>query len=337
MLVVYAKYKRKELIMGKNLYEQKFNVVLTSELHMTDEYLDETGQGTLFTSYGNPIDTYDIKRALDDPLKAVLLDVKEVLCAQSLCDADQFYHLDKCLPNHSDGSITMSEYGVYSDAIFAEGRYQLLVKFFIGTVFDKQLTERDVMDFLPQVVVKYGNVVISEMGSVSVVDATKMLDKTKVSASVNYRMYHDGKRKEFYELPDRLNVSVCVYSGRSVVRFVEYYRDLYEYCVNKVKADKYFCMTSNPPLTDLMSYGYEYFEYGYNDDDIDYGYRDRVTSVDSLAVSNFLNNFLNAYYNYEATEDTKDLLDADDHFRDDIIWTEELLDKVMVQFGFTRR
>lgn len=323
--------------MSKNLYEQKFSVILSSELHVTDDYKSETGQDTLFTNYGNQIDTYDIKRTLDDPLKAALLDAKEVLCAQSLCDCDQFYHLDKCLPNHSDCSITMSEYGVYSNAVFAAGCYQLLVKFFITTVFDKQLTEYDVMNFLPQVVVKYGNVVVNEIGTASVIDVTKVFGDTKVSASTNYRMYHDDKLDEFYELPDRLNVSVCVYSGRNVVKFIEYYMDLYEFCVKKLKIDKYFCTTSNPPLADFMDYGYEYFDYGYNDDDIDYGYRDRVTSEDGLTISNFLNKFLDAERNYEATEDTKCLLDIDDYFREDIVWTEELLDKIMEQFGFTKR
>lgn len=323
--------------MGKNLYEQKFVAVLSSDLRMTEEYTSETGQDTLFANYGNQIDTYDIKRTLDDPLKAALLDAKEVLCAQSLCDCDQFYHLDKCLPNHDDCSITMSEYGVYSNAVFANGCYQLLVKFFITTVFDKQLTEYDVMSFLPQIVVKYGNVIVSEIGSAQVSDATKVLGDTKVSASVNYRMYYDSERDEVYELPDRLNVSVCAYSGREIVKFIEYYRDLYDLCINKLKTDKYFCATSNPPLTDFMNYGHEYFDYGINDDDIDYGYRDRVTSEDSLTISNFLNNFLSADYNYKATDDTKCLLDIDGYFRDDIVWTEELLDKIMGQFGFVKR
>lgn len=323
--------------MGKNLYEQKFSIVLASDLHMTDEYKSETGQDILFTNYGDTTDTYDIKHALDDPLKAAMLDAKEVLCAQSLCDCDQFYHLDKCLSNHSDCSITMSEYGVYSNAIFANGRYQLLVKFFITTVFDKQLTEYDVMSFLPQVVVKYGSVIVNEIGAASVVDVTKVFGETKVSASVNYRMYHDSERGNIYELPDRLNVSVCVYSGRNVVKFIEYYRDLYELCINKFKADEYFCATNNPPLADFMDYGYEYFDYGINDDDIDYGYRDRVTSEDSLTISDFLNKFLFADRNYEATDDTKGLLDIDDYFRDDIVWTEELLDKIMGQFGFVKR
>lgn len=323
--------------MGKNLYEQKFIVVLTADLHMTDEYKREFGRDVLFTNYGDTIDAYDVKSALDDPLKAALLNAKEVLCSQALCDGEQFYHLDEFLPNPSDCSITMSEYGVQENITVENGRYHLSVNFSITTVFNKQLTEHDVMDFLPRVVVKYGNVVVSEIGSVRVSDVTNVFGDTKVSASVNYRMYRDDRRGNVYELPDRLNVSVCVYSGRSVAKFVEYYRDLYEYCVNKVKADKYFCMTSNPPLTDLMSFGYEYFDYGYNDDDIDYGYRDRVTSVDSLAVSKFFNDFLNASYNYESTKDTEGLLYDNDHFRDDIVWTEELLDKVMTQFGFMKR
>lgn len=323
--------------MPRFIYEQTFDVVLSSELHVTDEYKRELGRDTLFTNYGDTIDTCDVKCALDDPLKAALLDAKEVLCAQSLCNCDQFYNLNDTLTNHSDCSITMSEYGVYSNAIFTNGCYQLLVKFRITTVFDKQLTEHDVMNFLPQVVAKYGNVIVSEIGSVRVSDVTKVLGDTKVSASVNYRMYCDDKHGDVYELPDRLNVSVCVYSGRSVVRFIEYYRDLYEYCVNKVETDKYFCTTSNPPLADFMNYGYEYFDYGYNDDDIDYGYHDRVTSLDSLTISNFFNKFLGADHEYEATEDTEDLLDNDDYFRDDIVWTEELLDEVMEQFGFMKR
>lgn len=323
--------------MSKYIYEQSFNIELSSDLHMADEYKREFGRDTLFTNYGDTIDAYDVKSALDDPLKTALLDVKEVLCAQSLCNCDQFYHLNDRLPNHGDCSITMSERGVQENITVENGCYHISANFSITTVFDRQLTEYDVTGFLPQVIVRYGNVVVGEIGSVRVSDVANVFGDTKVSASVNYRMYLDNKRGDIYELPDRLNVSVCVYGGRSVIRFVEYYRDLYEYCVNKVKADKYFCMTSNPPLTDLMSYGYEYFDYGYNDDDIDYGYRDRVTSVDSLAVSNFLNNFLNASYNYEATEDTKDLLDSDDYFRDDVVWTEELLDKVMGQLGFMKR
>lgn len=323
--------------MSKFIYEQMFDVKLSSDLHMTDEYKRELGRDVLFTNYGDTIDAYDVKSALDDPLKAALLNVKEVLCSQALCDGKQFYHLDEFLPNPSDCSITMSECGVQENITVENGCYHLSVNFSITTVFDKRLTEHDVMDFLPRVVVKYGNVIVSEIGSVRVSDVTNVFGDTKVSASVNYRMYRDDKRGDVYELPDRLNVSVCVYGGRSVIRFVEYYRDLYECCVNKVKADKYFCTTNNPPLSDLMNYGYEYFDYGYNDDDIDYGYRDRVTSVDSLTVSNFLNNFLNASYNYEATEDTKELLNGDDYFRDDIVWTEELLDKVMTQFGFMKR
>ena len=81
--------------MSEHIYEQSFSIELTSKLHITDEFKQKFGMDTLSHYFGNEIEDYAVKTALEDPMKAVTLDSKEVLCALAMCNDKFFYDLPK--------------------------------------------------------------------------------------------------------------------------------------------------------------------------------------------------------------------------------------------------
>lgn len=326
--------------MSEHIYEQGFSIELTSKLHVTDEFRQKFGMDTLSHYFGNDIEEYDAKKALEDPMKAVTLDSKEVLCALALCNHGFFYDLPKRVESRNGESVTLKDGVVHTKIIFDNGVYSFKVSFGINTVFDHQLTTENVMMWLPAIVVAYGTFAITEASDVKVTDATEVFDKTKAYCSLATRTYFDDERDLLLELPDKLNVTVLLSRGNKVVRALTYHRDLYDICTKHLCEDEEY---QNRYYFDICDALLVFFDYGYErlDESADWDSDDIyindpiVKSSDELSISEFLNEYLNAYENFEATDDTKYLINEDGEFRSDIVWTEVLLDKIMLKFGFT--
>ena len=325
--------------MSNHIYEQSFFIELTSKLHVTDEFRQKFGMDTLSHYFGNGIEEYDVKKALEDPMKAVTLDSKEVLCALALCDHGFFYDLPKRVETRNGESVTLKDEVVHTKITFDDGVYCFKVSFGINTVFDHQLTTENVMMWLPAIVVAYGKFVITETSDVKVTDADEVFDKTKAYSSLATRTYFDAERDLLLELPDKLNVTILLSRGDKVVRVLTYYRDLYDICTKHLcEGEEY----QNRYYFDICDSLLVFFDYGYErlDESADWDSDDIyvndpiVKSSDELSISEFLNKYLNAYENFEATDDTKYLINEDGEFRSDIVWTEVLLDKIMLKFGF---
>ena len=325
--------------MGNHIYEQSFSIELTSKLHVTDEFRQKFGMDTLSHYFGNDIEDYDVKKALEDPMKAVTLDSKEVLCALTMCNHGFFYDTPKRVETRSGESVSIKDEVVYTKITFDDGVYCFKISFGINTVFDHQLTTENVMMWLPAIVVAYGKFVITEVSDVKVTDADEVFDKTKAYSSLATRTYFDDERDLLLELPDKLNVTVLLSRGNKVVRALTYCRDLYDICIKHLREDEEY---QNRYYFDICDALLVFFDYGYErlNEDADWDSDDIyindpiVKPSDGLSISEFLNKYLNAYENFEATDDTKYLLDEDGEFRSDIVWTEVLLDKIMLKFGF---
>lgn len=325
--------------MSEHVYEQSFSIELTSKLHVTDEFKQKFGMDTLSRYFDNDIEDYDVKTALEDPMKAVLLDSKEVLCALAMCNHGFFYDLPKSVETRSGESVTLKDEVVHTKITCDNGVYCFKVSFGINTVFDHQLTTENVMMWLPAIVTAYGTFVITEASDVKVTDADEVFDKTKAYSSLATRTYFDDDRGLLLELPDRLNVTVLLSRGNKVIKVLTYYRDLYDICIKHLREDEEY---QNRYYFDICDALLVFFDYGYerldesadwNSDDI-YVNDPIVKPSDELSISEFLNQYLNAYENFEATDDTKYLINEDGEFRSDIVWTEVLLDKIMLKFGF---
>ena len=199
--------------MSEHIYEQSFSIELTSKLHVTDEFRQKFGMDTLSHYFGNDIEEYDVKKALEDPMKAVTLDSKEVLCALAMCNHDFFYDLPKRVETRSGESVALKDEVVHTKITFDNGVYCFKVSFGITTVFDHQLTTENVMMWLPAIVVAYGTFAITEASDVKVTDADEVFDKTKAYCSLATRTYFDADRDLLLELPDKLNVTVLLSRG----------------------------------------------------------------------------------------------------------------------------
>lgn len=326
--------------MSEHIYEQSFSIELTSKLHVTDEFKQKFGMDTLSHYFGNEIEDEDVKSALEDPLKVATLDPKEVLCALAMCNHGFFYDLPKRIESYNGESVSIKDEVVHTKIIFDNGVYCFKVSFGVNTVFDHQLTTENVMVWLPAIVVAYGTFVITEASDVKVTDAAEVFDKTKAYSSLATRTYFDEDRDLLLELPDKLNVTVLLSRGNKVVKVLTYQQDLYDICTKHLREDEEY---QNRYYFDICDSLLVFFDYGYErlDENADWDSDDIyindpiVKPSDELCISEFLNKYLNAYENFEATDDTKYLLDEDGEFRSDIVWTEVLLDKIMLKFGFT--
>lgn len=325
--------------MGNHIYEQSFSIELTSKLHVTDEFKQKFGMDTLSRYFGNDIEDYDVKTALEDPLKAAILDSKEVLCALAMCNHGFFYDIPKRIESYNGESVSIKDEVVHTKITFDDGVYSFKVSFGVNTVFDHQLTTENVMMWLPAIVVAYGTFFITEASDVKVTDADAVFDKTKAYCSLATRTYFDDERDLLLELPDKLNVTVLLSRGNKVVRALTYCRDLYDICTKHLREDEEY---QNRYYFDICDSLLVFFDYGYErlDESADWDSDDIyindpiVKPSDELSISEFLNKYLNAYENFEATDDTKYLINEDGEFRSDIVWTEVLLDKIMLKFGF---
>ena len=325
--------------MSNHIYEQSFSIELTSKLHVTDEFKQKFGMDTLSHYFGNEIEDEDVKSALEDPMKAVTLDSKEVLCALALCNHGFFYDIPKRIESYNGESVSIKDEVVHTKITFDNGVYCFKVSFDINTVFDHQLTTEYVMMWLPAIVVAYGTFVITEASDVKVTDADEAFNSTKAYSSLATRTYFDDDRDLLLELPDKLNVTVVLSRGNKVVKVLTYYRDLYDICTKHLREDEeyqsryYFDICDS--LLVFFDYGYERLDESADWDSDDIYINDPIVKPsDELGISEFLNEYLNAYENFEATDDTKYLINEDGEFRSDIVWTEVLLDKIMLKFGF---
>lgn len=325
--------------MSEYIYEQSFSIELTSKLHVTDEFKQKFGMDTLGHYFGNDIEECDVKKALEDPMKAVTLDSKEVLCALAMCNDGFFYDIPKCVETRSGEFVSIKDEVVHTKITFDNGVYCFKVSFDINTVFDHQLTTENVMMWLPAIVVAYGKFVITEASDVKVTDADEVFDKTKAYSSLATRTYFDDDRGLLLELPDKLNVTILLSRGDKVVKVLTYHRDLYDICTKHLREDEEY---QNRYYFDICDSLLVFFDCGYErlDDSADWDSDDIyindpiVKPSDELSISEFLNKYLGACENFEATDDTKYLVDEDGEFRSDIVWTEVLLDKIMLKFGF---
>ena len=325
--------------MSDHIYEQSFSIELTSKLHVTDEFKQKFGMDTLSHYFGNEIEDEDVKSALEDPMKAVMLDSKEVLCALALGNHGFFYGIPKRIESYNGESVSIKDEVVHTKITFDNGVYCFKVSFGINTVFDHQLTTENVMMWLPAIVVAYGTFAITEASDVKVTDADEVFDKTKAYCSLATRTYFDADRDLLLELPDKLNVTILLSRGNKVVKVLTYRRDLYDICTKHLREDEEY---QNRYYFDICDSLLVFFDYGYErlDESADWDSDDIyindpiVKPSDELSISEFLNEYLNAYENFEATDDTKYLINEDGEFRSDIVWTEVLLDKIMLKFGF---
>lgn len=325
--------------MSEHIYEQGFSIELTSKLHITDEFKRQFGMDTLSPYFGNEIEDYDVKKALEDPMKAVTLDSKEVLCALAMCNHGFFYDIPKRIESRNGESVSIKDEVVHTKITFDDGVYSFKVSFGINTVFDHQLTTENVMMWLPAIVVAYGAFSIVENCDVKVTDADRAFNSTKAYSSLATRTYFDEGSGLLLELPDKLNVTVLLSRGDKVVNALTYYRDLYDICTKYLREDAEY---RNRYYFDICDALLVFFDYGYErlngsadwDSDDIYINDPIVKPSDGLSFSEFLNKYLNAYENFEVTDDTKCFLDADGEFRRDIVWTEDLIDKIMMKFGF---
>lgn len=324
--------------MNEHIYEQGFSIELTSKLHITDEYKQKFGMDTLSHYFGNEIEDYDVKKALEDPMKAVTLDSSEVLCALALCNHGFFYDIPKRVESYNGESVSIKDEVVHTKITFDDGVYCFKVSFGINTVFDKQLTTENVMMWLPAIVVAYGKFVITETSDVKVTDMSRAFSMTHAYCSLATRTYFSDD-KRVWELPDKLNVTVLGGRGNKASRALTYHRDLYDICVARMREGEYQnsdYLTLCNPLLAFFDYGYERINdklVDWDDDDI-YINDSIVKPDDELSFSEFCNKYLNTYENFEVDEDTKYLINEDGEFRQDIVWTEDLIDKIMLKFGF---
>lgn len=327
--------------MSNHVYEQSFSIELTSKLHVTDEFKQKFGMDTLGAYFGNEIEEYDVKSALEDPMKAVTLDSAEVLCALAMCNSKFFYELPERASTNNGDSVHIKEDVVRTKITFDDGVYCFKVCFVITTAYNKQLTTADVMMWLPAIVVSYGEFFIAETGDVKVTDVTKAFISPQAYCSLTTRTYFNPDTVGLLELPDRLNVTVLCRRGKNVVKVLTYYRDLYDTCLAELSKpeyrNRYYSKICDTLLT-FFDYGYERLNESITDWDDDNIYINDtiVKPEDELNVSEFCNKYLNTYENFEADDKFAPLLDEDGEFRSDIVWTEELLDSVMAKFGFTK-
>lgn len=325
--------------MSEHIYEQSFSIELTSKLHVTDEFKQKFGMDTLSRYFGNEIEDGDVKSALEDPLKAATLYSKEVLCALAMCNHGFFYDIPKRIESYNGESVSIKDEVVHTKITFDDGVYSFKVSFGVNTVFDHQLTTENVMVWLPAIVVAYGKFVITEASDVKVTDADEAFNSTKAYSSLATRTYFDDDRDLLLELPDKLNVTVLLSRGDKVVKALTYYRDLYDICTKHLREDEEY---QNRYYFDICDTLLVFFDYGYErlDESADWDSDDIyindpiVKPSDELSISELLNKYLNAYENFEASDDTKYLINEDGEFRSDIVWTEQLLDKIMLKFGF---
>lgn len=325
--------------MSEHIYEQSFSIELTSKLHVTDEFKQKFGMDTLSHYFGNEIEDEDVKSALEDPLKVATLDSKEVLCALAMCNYGFFYDIPKRIESYNGESVSIKDEVVYTKITFDDGVYSFKVSFGVNTVFDHQLTTENVMMWLPAIVVAYGMFAITESSDVKVTDADEVFNSTKAYSSLATRTYFDDDRDLLLELPDKLNVTVLLSRGNKVVKVLTYHRDLYDICTKHLREDEEY---QNRYYFDICDSLLVFFDYGYErlDESADWDSDDIyindliVKPSDELSISEFLNKYLNAYENFEVTDDTKYLINEDGEFRGDIVWTEVLLDKIMFKFGF---
>lgn len=323
--------------MSKYIYEQTFDVVLSSELHITDEYKETHGGRSAIGEFCGEPSVDSMESDLRDLLVSCYLDPKEVACMRFICDDCQVYDTF----NHTnvlDINYLLVDTMVTTNVKRVDGGYAVTSKFSVQTTSPTKLDESDIMARLPQVIRLFGNVVVTTREDYSKVDLDKVFKDTKAYCSLNYRTYEGIRGRECIELPDKLNATILGCCGDDVFKVLTYHRDLYDTCAKHISEDKYInfgYFEADSLMMSLFNYGIENYSWEDGYDDEPYGIT--VSRRDNYSATDFFNKYLDTYDNLKCDDElTKRVCDSDGEIRDNIIWTEELIDGVMKGFGFVK-
>lgn len=322
--------------MSKFIYEQTFDVKLYSELHVTDEYKERHGgRSTIGTFCGEPRVSC-MESDLRDPLISCYLDPKEVACTASICNDKWIYDTF----NHTevlDIHFTLVDTEVNTNIERIENGYKVISEFSVQTTSPTMLDESDILARLPQVIRIFGYPSVTMRDDYSKTDMDEVLKDTKAYSSLNYRTYKGIRNRKCIEIPDKLNVTILGCYGDDVFKVLTYHRDLYDACTKYLDKDEYYInydyFDANSLMMDVTTYGLEHYDF----DSECSSFTSTVEKDDSLSATEFFNDYLNAYYNLNCGDELMEhISDSEGEIRGNIIWTEELVDKVMKGFGFTK-
>lgn len=323
--------------MAKYIYEQTFDVKLYSELHVTDEYKDAHGGRSAIGEFCGEPSVDCMESDLRDLLVSCYLDPKEVVCMRFICDDRQIYDAF----NHTnvlDINFLLVDELVTTNVERIENGYKVISEFSVQTTSPTKLNESDIMARLPQVIRLFGNVVVTKHEDYSKVDLDKVFKDTKAYCSLNYRTYEGIRCRECIELPDKLNVTILGCCGDDVFKVLTYHRDLYDACAKHISEDEYInfgYFDADSLMMSLFNYGIE--NYGWEDGYDDEPYGVTVNRSDNYSATDFFNKYLDTYDNLKCDDElAKRVCDSDGEIRDNVVWTEELIDAVMKGFGFVK-
>lgn len=323
--------------MSKFIYEQMFDVKLYSELRVTDEYRNtHSGNGAIGECCGKP-SVSCMESALCDPLVSCYIDPKEVACMRVICGEQYVYDTF----NHTNAlyvNFTLVDALVTTNVERIDGGYKVVSEFSVQTTSPTMLNEGDILERLPQVVRLFGNASVTMHDDYSKVDLDKVFKDTKAYCSLNYRTYEVIRGHECIELPDKLNVTILGCCGDDVFKVLTYYRDLYDACAKHISEDKYInfgYFEADDLMMSLFNYGIENYSWedGYGDEPCDV----TVGRNDNYSATDFFNKYLDTYDNLKCDDELVErVCDSDGEIRDNVFWTEELIDAVMKGFGFVK-
>ena len=323
--------------MPKFIYEKIFDVVLSSELHVTDEYKETHGGRSAIGEFCGEPSVDCMESDLRDLLVSCYLDPKEVACMRFICDDRQVYDTF----NHTnvlDINYLLVDTMVTTDVKRVDGGYVVTSKFSVQTTSPTKLDESDIMARLPQIIRLFGDVIVTMHEDYSKVDLDKVFKDTKAYCSLNYRTYEGIRGRECIELPDKLNVTILGCCGDDVFKVLTYHRDLFDACANYVSEDKYInygYFDTDSLMMSLFNYGIE--NYSWEDDCDGEPYGVTVNRRDNYSATEFFNKYLDTYDNLKCDDELrKQVCNEDCEIRDNVVWTEELVDEVMKGFGFTK-
>lgn len=323
--------------MSKFIYEQMFDVTLYSELRVTDEYRNtHSGDGAIGECCGKP-SVSCMESALCDPLVSCYLDPKEVACIASICD-DKWIYKTFDHANVLDINFILVDTLVTTNLERTDGGYKVISEFSVQTTSPTMLNESDILARLPQVIRIFGNASVVVHNDYSKVDLDKVFKDTKAYCSLNYRTYEGIRCRECIELPDKLNVTILGCCGDDVFKVLTYHRDLYDACAKHISEDEYInfgYFEADSLMMSLFNYGIENYSWEDGYDDKPYGVT--VSRSDKYSATEFFNKYLDTYDNLKCDDElAKRVCDSDGEIRDNVVWTEELVDAVMKGFGFTK-
>lgn len=321
--------------MSKFIYEQTFDVKLYSELHVTDEYKEtHSCDGTIGEFCGEPtIDS--MESALSDLLVTCYLDPKEVACMRAICDDSYAYDTF----NHKkvlDINFTLVDEVAHTNIERTEHGYKVISDFSVQTTSPTMLNESDILARLPQVIRLFGNVSVIMHDDYSKVDIDEVLKDTKAYCNLNYCTYGGIHYGKCIEIPDKLNVTILGCYGDDVFKVLTYHRDLYDTCakyLDKHEHENYDYFNADSLVFDVFNYGLSRYDY---DSECDECFS-IVNKRDNYSAAEFFNEYLNTYINLKCDDDLAErVCDFDGEIKDNVVWTEELVDEVMKGFGFTK-